>query len=183
METRDKKILLWTGVGIAAAALAVVVVSQLRKRRQPLDVVDFVDLEKYQGDWYEIARLPMKAEKDCYHSKASYFVNADGSLGIVNSCHEGSPEGPLKKVEAKAFVVDEETNARLKVQFKWPFRGDYQIIALGDNYQYAVVGTRDRKNLWILSREPQLSLEAMKEVTDKAAQQGFDIGNLIFIPQ
>jgi len=184
MKEEQKRMVLAGGAGLVAATVAALTVRQLTKTKQPpLDVVQKVDLHKYVGEWFEIARLPMRFEKNCFKSKAIYSLKDDGSIQIINSCHKGSPQGKLTKVVGKATVEDQETNARLKVKFWWPFKGDYQIISLGDNYEYAMVGTNNRKGLWVLSRTPELNISIMRELMDKAASLGFDTPNLIFTPQ
>src|SRR6185437_3704742 len=103
-------------------------------------------------------------------------------LQLLNSCNDGI-EGKLKTFEAIAYPID-STNARLKVKFSWPFvKGDYQIIDLGSDYEYAMVGSGNRKHLWILSRVPELSLDVMKLLLNKASGQGFDISKLVFTNQ
>jgi apolipoprotein D and lipocalin family protein len=118
-----------------------------------LEVVPYVDLEKYTGTWYEIARYPNKFQRDCYGSRATYGLRDDGKISVLNECYKGSAEGRLKSANGKAWVVDKKTNARLKVSFFWPFSGDYWIIELDDDYQHVVVGHPERKYLWILARQ------------------------------
>lgn len=122
----------------------------------PLKTVDKVDINKYLGKWYEIASLPQWFQRNCFGSTANYFLREDGDIGVVNSCFEDSVNGPIKRVRGKAWAVD-SSNSKLQVQFFWPFRGDYWIIELGENYDYAVVGNPTREYLWILSRSPQIS--------------------------
>lgn len=183
MKVREKRLLLGGGAALLAGATAIILANRSKEKHPPLDVAQNVDLHKYIGDWYEIARLPARFEKSCYKSKAHYSLNEDGTIEVLNSCHKGSPEGRLKKSRGKAFIKDSETNARLKVQFFWPFRGDYQIIDLDKNYQYAMVGSDNRKYLWILSRTPELNISVVRDLMDKAVGQGFDTSNLIFTPQ
>jgi apolipoprotein D and lipocalin family protein len=153
-----------------------------RKVQKPLEVVPFVDLEKYAGEWFEIAKLPAFFESNCYKPKANYSLNEDGSIHVVNSCHKNGANGKLIKAEATAFVSDPRTNARLKLKFnRWPFiTGDYEIIDLGPDYEYAMVGTSSRKYLWILSRVPQLEVHLIKDLLAKASSMGFDTSRLIF---
>lgn len=119
-----------------------------------LKTVEKVDLSRYLGLWYEIASLPQWFQKNCYGTTAEYAMVA-GEIEVVNRCNKGSLQGRESKAVGKAWVVD-PSNAKLKVQFFWPFRGDYWIIELDENYQYAVVGSPKRKSLWILSRTPKM---------------------------
>ena len=149
-------------------------------RISTLEVVPYVDPERYQGIWYEIARYPNSfQDEDCVATTATYSLREDGKIGVLNRCSKGSPEGPEKSVEGKAWVVDTETNARLKVQFFWPFSGDYWIIQLGDEYDYAVVGHPHRKYLWILNRTPQMDSNLYERILARLKLQGYDPARLI----
>jgi len=144
-------------------------------KKSTLEVVPHVDLNQYVGTWYEIARYPNSFQpEDCVATTATYDLRDDGIISVVNRCRKGSPEGPEKLAQGKAWVVDPETNARIKVQFFWPFSGDYWIIQLGEQYEYAVVGHPARKYLWILSRTPKLKPEVYARILTRLKQQGYD---------
>ena len=138
-----------------------------------LQTVERVELCRYLGKWYEIARLPNSFQKGCSGSAAEYSLRDDGDIQVINTCHDKN-DGHLRQAKGKAWVVDTASNAKLKVSFFWPFRGDYWIIELGAEYDYAVVGTPDRKYLWILSRTPSMSDDIYSAILKRAAKQGFD---------
>jgi apolipoprotein D and lipocalin family protein len=146
----------------------------------PLRTVDRVDLDRYLGTWYEIARYPNSFQEGCQATTATYSLRDDGDIDVLNACHEGSPDGPRDTAEGKAWVVDEQTNAKLEVQFFWPFSGDYWIIDLGDEYEYAVVGHPDRTYFWILSRTPSLDEAVLEGILTRAEAQGYDRKKLIW---
>jgi apolipoprotein D and lipocalin family protein len=141
-----------------------------------LEVVPKVELEKYLGKWYEIAHLPAGFQKNCEQTTATYSLLNDGSISVLNEC---TRHGKYTKAKGKAKVVDKTTNAKLKVTFFWPFYGDYWIIKLGDAYDYAVVGTPNRKYLWILSRIPQMDNALLSQIMEFVRSNGFDVENLI----
>ena len=145
----------------------------------PLQVVPFVDLKRYSGQWYEIARLPNTFQKDCVGSKATYTLRHDGKIAVLNQCHDRSWSGRLREAEGKAWVVDTKTNAKLKVSFFWPFSGDYWIIELGKDYEYAVIGHPDRKYLWILSRAKTMGETLYQEILNRLMAQGYDTTKLL----
>jgi apolipoprotein D and lipocalin family protein len=147
---------------------------------QDLETVQSVDLEKYLGLWYEIASFPTRFQKDCRCSTAEYQqVPNKKYLRVINQCLKIKDKGSkMSYAKGKAFVVKGSGNARLKVQFLWPFRGDYYIIVLDDNYRYVVVGHPGRKYLWILSREPYMASDTYSGLVERVKQKGYDISIL-----
>jgi apolipoprotein D and lipocalin family protein len=148
-----------------------------------LKVVSYVELERFVGTWYEIARYPHRFQEGCVASKAVYELGRDGKIQVYNECRQGSLEGEIKSVRGKAKVVDPVTNAKLKVTFFWPFYGDYWIIDLGENYEYAVVGHPTRKYLWVLSRTPEMEESVYRGILERLENQGYDTGRLMRTPQ
>ncbi|RSK24710.1 lipocalin family protein [Hymenobacter metallilatus] len=173
-------------LGAAAAVIATGVAAYAYTRRKAhpdLPTVAHVDLHKYAGLWYEVARLPTRFEKGCQHVTAEYKLRPDGKVNVRNTCHKEGLNGPAETATAVARAVD-ATNARLKVQFFWPFEGDYWILDLDHaDYQYALVGEPERKNLWILSRQPHLERNLRDRLVAKGRELGFPVENLIFTPQ
>jgi apolipoprotein D and lipocalin family protein len=123
-------------------------------KAQELQTVPKVDLQKYIGKWYDISHLPASFMKGCECTTAEYSVSGKGYINVLNSCVK---KGKWNKARGKAYVVPGSNNSKLKVSFFWPFKGDYWIIELADDYSYAVVGEKTRKYLWILSRTPQMN--------------------------
>lgn len=144
----------------------------------PLQVVDHVDLERYAGKWYEIARYPHKFQEGCLQSQATYTLTASG-ISVLNECYEESQPEKIRSAQGKARVVDPQTNAKLKVSFFWPFYGKYWILDLGKDYGYAVVGHPSRKYLWILSRETTMDKEIYQAILSRLAVQHYDTSKLI----
>ncbi len=145
-------------------------------RNQPeLETVAHVDLNRYIGLWYEVVRLPQRFEKDCTGVTASYALRDDGKISVENRCRKFSLDGEEKIARGKAKIEDTTTQAKLKVSFFWPFWGDYWILELGENYEYAVVGAPDRESLWILSRTPKMDERLIQEILSRRALQGFDV--------
>jgi len=145
-------------------------------------VVPRVDISRYAGTWYEIARYPNSFQKGCICTTATYTLREDGAIRVVNSCRKGSADGGEKSVTGKAWVVDAATNAKLKVRFFWPFAGAYWIIQLADDYSYAVVGHPQRRRLWILSRTPAMDDQTYAAILARLQQQGYDPSRLIRSP-
>jgi apolipoprotein D and lipocalin family protein len=144
----------------------------------PPATVDHVDLERYMGTWYEIASLPGPFQGDCFCTKAQYSLLEGGEVEVLNSCRKGAPSGPLEVAKGRARVVPNTRNTKLEVEFRWPFKGNYWIIGLAPDYQWAIVGVPSRKYLWILSREPQMEEEALREALEEARIKGYHLEGL-----
>lgn len=153
--------------------------SMEEKTMKPVETVKFVDLNRYVGQWYEIARYPNRFQEGCVGSRATYTLRDDGKINVVNACYDKSFSGTLRSAKGKAWVVDTETNARLKVSFFWPFAGDYWIIDLDQDYEYAVIGHPKRKYLWILSRTPEMSDEVYQSILMRLQNQEYNTAQLI----
>lgn len=141
-------------------------------------VVERVDLARYAGKWYEIASFPQWFQRGCAATTATYTLRQDGKVGVLNECRQDEPAGKPRSAEGWARVVDPATNAKLEVTFFWPFFGDYWIIDLGQDYEYAVVGHPNREYLWILSRSPQLPAATLEAILTRARDQGYDLSKL-----
>jgi apolipoprotein D and lipocalin family protein len=147
--------------------------------------VEAVDLDRYAGDWFEIARFPNPFQRSCVGDvRASYARRSDGRIDVVNRCR--AEDGAVKEARGVARVVDPGTRAKLKVRFApaalsfLPFVwGDYWILGLAGDYSWAVVGSPDRKYLWILARTAELDVERFESAMSAARTNGFDIGRLV----
>lgn len=144
---------------------------------EPLSTVDSVDLNRYTGVWYEIARLPISQEEGLNCVTAAYTLEEDGDIKVVN---QGYGEGGWEKAEGVAVQPDTSKPGQLRVSFFRPFYGDYYIIELDEEYQYALVGAPSRKYLWILSRTEELDSEIIEELSASAREKGFDTSQFIF---
>jgi apolipoprotein D and lipocalin family protein len=170
-----------------AFLIAAVVISLGAQEPPPIRTVARVDLDRYAGDWFEVARLPNRFQRDCVGDvRASYARRADGRIDVTNRCR--TREGAID-ASGVARIVDEQTSAKLKVRFApavlsflpmvW---GDYWVIGLADDYSWAVVGSPDRNYLWILSRTPVMDAAAFDRATGIARDNGFAVARLLNTP-
>ena len=153
-----------------------------RKSFPELQVVPYVDIERYLGKWYEIALYPNWFEKGCFRSTAFYEKLENGQIKVTNQCRMHGTDGELNEAIGIASIVDNKTKAKLKVQFFWPFKGDYWIIGLDKDYQYAIVSEPDRQYLWILSRSPTMDTQTLESLKENIREKGFDLNYLISTP-
>jgi len=153
----------------------------------PVQTVAAVDLQRYLGHWYEIARFPNSFQdgrgRRCVQTTATYGLRPDGQVSVENRCLDAADGNRETGASGRAYVVEGSNNARLRVTFFWPFYGDYWVIGLDPDYRWAVVGAPGRDYLWILSRTPTMTAADRAAAEAAARAQGFDIGRLQETPQ
>lgn len=147
----------------------------------PLDVAR-VDLQRLDGKWYEVASLPRLSQAGCTGTTATYQVKSDAELLLLNECHEGSLDGPLKRFAARGIATDPSVPAKLSLDFGFAY-GDYWVIDAGPSYEYLVVGHPSRDYLWILSREPKLAASELSGILARAKDKGFAVAELKYTQQ
>jgi apolipoprotein D and lipocalin family protein len=158
-------------VGLPATATA----------ESPVSSVPALDMTRYAGKWFEIANFPMFFQRNCVgDTTAEYGMTPGGDISVTNRCRTN--EG-FDEARGKAWAVEGTGNAQLKVSFFWPFRSDYWVIGLGQDYQWAAVGNPNRKYLWILSRTRQLPKEQLDAALKSAADNGYDLSQLRYTRQ
>jgi len=178
-----------TGRSLVSAALIAAAFAPLQGCvcANPPETVAAVDINRYMGIWYEISKYPFFFERGLVGVTAEYTLNADGTVQVVNRGFKETFDGELSEIVGKATVADKETNAKLTVQFgPFPvgiFGSNYWIIMLGDDYEYAVVSSKCRDTLWILSRTPQMDAEVYNGIVAELAARGFDTSKLEPMPQ
>ncbi len=164
----------------ASLVVALVFTQEVATYAQKLQTVGHVDVSRYAGKWYEIAAYPKRFERGCQGTTAEYTVCDNGTLLVQNSC---TRDGKPHVAYGRAKVKKNTGNARLKVQFQWPFSGKYWIISLADDYSYAVVSHPNKKSLWILSRTPQMDDALYSKLQEQLTVRGFDVSKLKRTPQ
>jgi len=146
-----------------------------------LNTVKKIDIKKYLGTWYEIARYEHFFEKDCKNVTATYSLKENNEIKVINKCTNINTN-KIKEAIGSAYSTN-ETNSKLKVSFFWPFYGDYWILDIDENYTYAIIGEPSRKYFWILSREKELDSNLKKEILNKLPSYGYDSKSLIWTIQ
>ena len=178
---RDLKNLtmIWAALlGLCVPLSATGAQNQAKEITRPLTAVDRVDLNRYVGQWFEIARYPNRFQKVCAaDTTAEYTLRKDGKIDVLNSCRQSDQK--IKRARGTARIFDKQSNAKLKVSFFWPFSGNYWVIDLDPDYRYAVVGEPDRKYLWILSRTPSLDEQTYSAIIGKIRAAGYDPSKLM----
>jgi len=168
---------------LSSAAILISLLLSGCATRPPLTTVSSVNLSRYAGKWYEIAKYPNWFQRNCAgDTTATYTANPDGSIRVIN--RSLGKNGKLLSITGRATVVPGSNNTKLKVGFGGPFAGAYWIIGLDEaHYSWALVGHPSRQFLWILSREPRLSASAYAEIVGLAARRGYDPKRILLTAQ
>jgi apolipoprotein D and lipocalin family protein len=151
--------------------------------KPPLETVESVDLQRFMGDWYVIANIPTFLEKGAHNAVESYQLDDDGTIATTFTFRKGGFDGPLKKYTPRGFIRNRETNADWGMQFIWPFKGDYLITYLSDDYSQTVISRNQRDYVWIMARTPHISDEDYQRLVDHVEASGYDISQVRQVPQ
>ena len=146
-------------------------------------VVQHLDIQKYLGTWYEIARYDHKFERGLVGVTATYSMRDDGMIKVINRGFKGTLDGKPSEAVGKAKIPDPSVPSRLKVSFFLFFYGDYYVLELDQDYRWAVVGSSSDNYLWILSRTPQMDESLYRQILDKLVKRGYNVEKLIKVPQ
>jgi len=148
----------------------------------PLKAVDYVDIERFMGDWYVIANIPTFIEKGAFNAVENYRLDDDGTIPTTFTFRDGSFDGKLKTYHPKGFVIS-ESNAVWGMQFIWPIKADYRIIYLDEGYSVTVIGRNKRDYVWIMSREPQMPEQEYNAILKMLTSVGYDPAEIQKVPQ
>ena len=162
--------------------LTLIVISGCQTMK-PIHTVANVDLNRFMGDWYVIANIPTFVEKDAYNAIETYRLEDDGTVATTFRFNKGSFDGPIKEYHPRGFIRDKASNAVWGMQFIWPFKAEYRIVYLSDDYSKTVIGRSKRDYVWIMARKPAISDEEYATIVDFLQEQGYDIKKLQKIPQ
>ena len=148
----------------------------------PLATVESVDLERFMGDWYVLAHVPVDVEVEAYNAVETYALTEDGRIATTYSFRDGGFDGELVTLEPIGTVVDAETNAEWGMQFLWPFEAEYLVTWLDAEYRTTIIARTRRDYAWIMAREPSLDAAEMQTLVDALAAQGYDLDELRRVP-
>lgn len=165
-------------------ALAMASAGLWAETKKPLDLVPALDLQRYLGRWYEVARYQHGFEKTLVGATAEYALRDDGKISVLNSGFKKTLDGKYTDVKAVAWRPNDAVPGALKVKFFGLFSSDYLVFGLDDvDYQWALVGNNNRKYLWLLSRTPEVAPELLEKMKGMAEAQGYDLSKLYIVPQ
>ena len=149
----------------------------------PMATVDYVDIDRFMGEWYVVANIPTFLEKGAHNAVETYARNEDGSIATTFTFRDGGFDGELKEYNPTGFIEDTQTNALWGMQFIWPIKADYRIVYLDEDYTKTVIAREARDYVWIMSRKPQLTDREYEKIRQFVASIGYDTSKLNRVPQ
>ena len=149
----------------------------------PMATVDYVDVDRFMGDWYVVANIPTFLEEGAHNAVESYQKNEDGTIATTFTFREGSFDGDLKEYNPTGYIEDNTTNALWGMQFIWPIKADYRIVYLDEAYTKTVIGREARDYVWVMARNHELTDDEYEEIVEYIDSIGYDISKLKRVPQ
>jgi apolipoprotein D and lipocalin family protein len=148
-----------------------------------MKTVDYVDIQRFMGDWYVIANIPTFLEKDAYNAVETYALNDDGTVATTFTFRDGGFEGEEKEYTPKGFIKDTQSNALWGMQFIWPIKADYRIVYLDESYSQTIIARQKRDFIWIMARTPEIPEQDYERLIRFAESIGYDVSKIQKVPQ
>jgi apolipoprotein D and lipocalin family protein len=149
----------------------------------PLKTAKSVDIQRFMGDWYVIANIPTWIEKGAHNAVESYRLDKDGTIATTFTFRKGAFDGPLKTYKPRGFIIDATGNAEWRMQFIWPFKSEYLITYLNEDYTRTIIARNKRDYVWIMARTPAIPEEDYAALVAELGRQGYDTALLQKVPQ
>lgn len=150
---------------------------------KPLATVDYVDLERFMGDWYVIANIPTFLEKGAHNAVENYRLDDDGNIPTTFTFNAGGFDGERKEYNPKGFVFNTETNAEWGMRFVWPIKADYRVVYLNEDYSITIIGRNKRDYVWLMARTPEIPEATYLELVQLIGEMGYDTSLVEKVPQ
>ena len=173
----------WAALALATGVLGLVTGCKTLPELPPLPTAAQVDLPRFMGDWYVIASIPTRFERNIYNAIERYDLRPDGHIATTFTYNDGAPDGPPKRMTPVGTVVDTGSNAIWTMRFLWPFEADYRIAYLAPDYSQVIIGREKRDYVWIMARTPRLSDADYAALVARVAAMGYDTALLQRVPQ
>ena len=163
--------------------IALLIITGCSASLPPLKTVEKVDIKRFMGPWYVIACIPTYIETEAYNGVETYRLDPDGSIDTVFTFNKGGFDGPPKRYNPRGFIVDSVNNSTWGMRFVWPFKAEYLITHLNEDYSQTVIGRNKRDYFWIMARTPQIPEADYQLLVKELEGQGYDMSKLRKVPQ
>jgi apolipoprotein D and lipocalin family protein len=166
-----------------AATFASLALASCAGNGADMKTVDYVDIERFMGDWYVIANIPTFLEKGAHNAVENYALSEDGTIATTFTFRDGAFDGKEKEYTPRGFIRDTDTNATWGMRFIWPIKADYRIVYLDDDYSTTIIGRQKRDYVWIMARRPEIPEEQYEMLLDFVESLGYVRSDVQRVPQ
>ena len=149
----------------------------------PIKTASQVDIDRFMGDWYVIANIPTFIETGAHNAVESYKLNKDGTVATTFTFRQDSFDGEQKSYHPTGYITDTQSNAVWGMQFIWPFKADYRIVYVSNDYTQTIIGRLKRDYVWIMARSPSISESDYQKLLQLIKDQGYDLSKVKKVPQ
>jgi apolipoprotein D and lipocalin family protein len=168
---------------VVALAIALTQLGCTSASRPPLTTVDELDLERFMGDWYVIASIPTRLEREAHNAVESYRHEGEGRIATTFSFRKGAFDGPEKRYTPTGFVREGSGNAVWGMRFVWPIKAEYRVMYVDPEYRTTIIGRTKRDYVWIMAREPELPDVELEGLIERAVDVGYERDAIVRVPQ
>ncbi len=168
---------------ILAAVIAVLLAGCLATGSRPIATEDHVDLDRFMGRWYVIANIPTPFERNVYNAVEHYELDERGRVHTTFTYRDGGFDEPVETMTPTGFVRDGTGNAVWGMQFIWPFRAEYRVLHVDDDYEVTIIGRTRRDYAWIMARQPEIDEDDLQQLIDRLDDAGYDVSGVRIVPQ
>jgi apolipoprotein D and lipocalin family protein len=169
---------------LASAMTLIILASCATTTKEPFqETEEYVDIERFTGNWYVIALLPTAFEKDAANGIENYSLTEEGNIRVQYTFRKNSPQGKEKVMTQKGWIYNKESNADWRVRPLWPLKLPYYILEIDEDYQYTVIGTNNFKYLWIMSRNPKMDEQLLQQISSRMTARGYDMSEIQYMEQ
>ena len=170
-------------IALLVSLLSILGLSACSSPHPPMKTVDYVDLNRFMGDWYVIAAIPTFLEKESYNAVESYALTDEGNVATTFTFLEGGFDGKKKEFHPMGFVVDKKSNALWGMQFIWPIKAEYRIVYVDEDYSQTIIGRTKRDYVWIMARTPVISDADYAKLLAIVEEAGYNMEDIRKVPQ
>ena len=172
----------YTGFVLLLALGSQIVGCQSAESLPPISTAENVNLERFMGDWYVLGNVPTSIEKEAFNSLESYELADNGTIATTFQFNKGALDGPLKTYHPRGFVRDKDSNAVWGMQFIWPFKAEYRVLYVNEDYTQTIIGRSKRDYLWIMARSPSISEADYDSLVSFAEAEGYERQDIRTVP-
>ena len=162
--------------------IVMICLSSCSAHNREMETVEYLDIERFMGDWYVIANIPTFLEKDIFNAIEKYTLDSDGTIQTEFSFNKGGFDGERKTYKPRGFIKDTNSNALWGMQFIWPIKADFRVVYVATDYSYTIIARNKRDYVWLMARNSEMDEETYSQAVNFIQEIGYDIDKIVKVP-